>query len=183
MMTGQLSLDKALKIEGWMSIGELSFLAETASKCKSIIEIGSYRGRSARAMADNSPDECKITCIDPWNYHIYWSNGVIQTVDLTDFGAFYCNLGDHIKKGKVKFHIGEWLDYIHEGRVDFIFIDGDHTSESVRNDINKALWLLKPGGIIAGHDYNWKSVSDVVDKIFPNQIGVVDSIWYAKRKS
>jgi predicted O-methyltransferase YrrM len=180
-MIGQLSIAKALLIDGWMSERELSFLAELAQDCKSIIEIGSYRGRSCRALADNSPDDCKIDCVDSWNYQIYWSNGKIQTVDLTDFGSFYCSLGDHIKKGKVRFHIKSWMDYIPRDRVDFVFIDGDHTSKSVEEDIKKALWVVKPGGIIAGHDYNWKSVSDVVDKFFP-KIRLEDTIWMARRK-
>jgi hypothetical protein len=37
--------------------------------------------------------------------------------------------------------------------VDFVYIDGSHSYESVRNDI-AAWWpLVAPGGILAGDDY------------------------------
>ncbi len=41
-----------------------------------------------------------------------------------------------------------------DGSLDFVFIDGDHSFESVSKDI--AAWLpkVRPGGIIAGHDYS-----------------------------
>ena len=41
-----------------------------------------------------------------------------------------------------------------DGSLDFVFIDGDHSYESVRDDI--AAWFPKlvPGGLIAGHDFS-----------------------------
>lgn len=41
--------------------------------------------------------------------------------------------------------------------MDYIFIDGDHSYAGVKNDAEKALQLLKPGGIIVWHDYAAKS--------------------------
>jgi hypothetical protein len=38
--------------------------------------------------------------------------------------------------------------------VDFMFIDANHTYEFVIRDIQAALPKMKPGGIIAGHDFN-----------------------------
>lgn len=178
-MIGQLFLDKALKIHGWMSEEELSFLAEVAEKSKTIIEVGSYRGRSARAMADNSPDDCIIHCVDPWNFQIFWNTGNIQTVDHNDFGVFYMNLNDHLKSGKVKFHATNWENYYPDYQADFIFIDGDHTYDAATFDIGKALHYIKPGGLIAGHDYNWESVKRAVDQYFP-EVNVRDTIWSSK---
>lgn len=45
--------------------------------------------------------------------------------------------------------------HFEDGTVDFVFIDADHVYDRVKEDI--AAWLpkIKPGGIIAGHDYNW----------------------------
>jgi hypothetical protein len=42
--------------------------------------------------------------------------------------------------------------------VSFVFIDANHSEESVSRDI--AAWLpkVKPGGVLAGHDWPWKSV-------------------------
>ncbi len=41
--------------------------------------------------------------------------------------------------------------------MDYIFIDGDHSYEGVKNDTEKALELLRPGGLIVWHDYAAKS--------------------------
>tara|TARA_B110000285_G_C14955554_1_gene528988 strand:- start:352 stop:924 length:573 start_codon:yes stop_codon:yes gene_type:complete len=40
---------------------------------------------------------------------------------------------------------------------DFIYIDGDHHSVPVYLDLLLSYDLLKPGGILAGDDYNWVS--------------------------
>jgi len=45
-----------------------------------------------------------------------------------------------------------------DGSLDFVFIDGDHTFEAVRGDIQ--LWLpkLRAGGLLIGDDWSWDSV-------------------------
>ena len=37
--------------------------------------------------------------------------------------------------------------------LDFVYIDGQHHYEAVRDDINAWLPKLKPGGLLCGHDY------------------------------
>jgi predicted O-methyltransferase YrrM len=39
-------------------------------------------------------------------------------------------------------------------KMDFIFVDGDHSYEGVKNDTEKAFDMLAPGGVIIWHDYN-----------------------------
>ena len=59
------------------------------------------------------------------------------------------------------------------GVVDVIYIDANHSYESVVNDINYWKPYLSPGGIISGHDYNnisWPGVVRAVDESFPGYI-------------
>lgn len=42
-------------------------------------------------------------------------------------------------------------------RFDFVFIDGDHSEDSVRRDARNAFEILKPGGIMIIDDYIWGS--------------------------
>jgi len=49
------------------------------------------------------------------------------------------------------------------GPFDLIFIDGDHRSRYVRSDTRNALSVLRPGGVILWHDYEYRSVSAVLD--------------------
>lgn len=175
-----MDISKAQQISGWMTDEELQFLAETASKCTTIYEVGSYHGRSTRAMADNMK-RGKIYCIDPWDGINYNNkNQVIFICDLNDRNLFYINLMDHIKSGRVimcpsKFH--EWIPS-EEDRPDLIFIDGDHRYESVKKDINHAMQFHPR--IIAGHDYlmGWDGVIKAVDERFGNEKGVTGSIWW-----
>ena len=46
-------INRAQKIDGFISDGELHWLAEEAMTHKTIIEVGSWHGRSSRSIADN----------------------------------------------------------------------------------------------------------------------------------
>jgi len=177
-----LRLEHANNISGWMYEAELQFLAEVATKSLSIpnyvmIEIGSYEGKSTRALADNSADDARIHCVDPWNFYI---TAAIKSDDLT-FNQFYRNLYKYIKSGKVKFNRKTWGDYQPIEKADFIFIDGDHTRDAVSYDIHKALEWINEGGIIAGHDYraDFPGVVKAVHENFP-KFNLVDSIWWVQ---
>ena len=44
-------------------------------------------------------------------------------------------------------------------KLDWIYIDGDHSYTGVKNDLNNAIEVVKPGGLIIGDDYKWKSLT------------------------
>ena len=177
-----LILDKAIAIPGWMSLRELTWLANVARECQVIVEFGSYLGRSTRALADNCPGI--VYAVDPWNGAYYLEEGnVLDTVNTYVMPQFIMNLEPHVSKGKVipvrNFSYNLKLPI----KVDMVFIDGDHRYETVVKDINKALDLLKPGGIIAGHDYafsTWPGVKKAVDHLLDN-VTVEDTIWWTKK--
>jgi predicted O-methyltransferase YrrM len=176
LLTDEVKLDKAYRIIGWMSEGELKLLGTIAQKCKVIIEVGSYYGKSTRALADNSPDDARIYAVDPWDYYF----ASLMKVDNNSFNQFYMNLYEYIKSKKLIICRAKWEDYEPKEKADFIFIDGDHTYDSCRHDIDKALQWVKPDGIIAGHDYNvagFPGVKQAVDETFPN-VDYLETIWY-----
>src|ERR1035437_2737271 len=63
-MTKTLELSKAKSIDGWMTEPELIWLAERAGEHRVICEIGSYLGRSTRAMLDHT--EGTVYAFDDW---------------------------------------------------------------------------------------------------------------------
>ena len=64
------------------------------------------------------------------------------------------------------------------GKADMIFIDGDHSYEAVKADIEA--WLPKCTKLICGHDLNCESVQKaVLEKFTFNKIRVTDdNIWF-----
>jgi hypothetical protein len=178
MKIGKLQISKAQKLGGWMSDLELFFLAELAYECEVIFEVGSFQGKSARVMADNS--KAKIYCIDPWGVHNYNDRGIVFTTDSSTFSLFYANLYAYIKAKKVIPCQVKFEDYEPVEKADLIFLDGDHRYSAIKHDIIKAKKWIRPGGVIAGHDYHqeWPGVFRAVDEEFP-KFELVDTLWSA----
>ena len=58
-------------------------------------------------------------------------------------------------------------DQIEDGSLDFIFVDADHSYESVKADLLAWMPKVKKGGWIIGHDINWPSVKQAADELLP----------------
>ena len=65
--------------------------------------------------------------------------------------------------------------------IDFVFIDGDHSYESVKTDINCWEPKVKEDGLIMGHDYNWGDVARAVGENFTEVWILPDGVWAASK--
>lgn len=173
--------------DGWMKRDELVWLATQAQRCRNIIEIGSYAGRSTRALADHCPGT--VYAVDPWDGDYFRADGTKhRKVDTRQYDAFRANLADHIEAGRCVPMRGTIVDAEAElrrripGGADLVFIDGDHRREQLLIDIAKGRGLLRHGGILSGHDYgkrDWPDVKAVVDEIFAYaSVERCRSIWW-----
>jgi len=135
-----------------------------------LVEIGSALGESACIFASMGIFE-KIWAVDVWNnnesFDIFQNN-----VDRLYPDIIISKRGTSEKISK------EWS----EGPVDVIYIDANHSYESVLNDINYWKKHLSANSIIAGHDYSPKCAPGVVravDESFPdrNIFRFKDSSW------
>lgn len=63
--------------------------------------------------------------------------------------------------------------------VDFVFIDANHDYEYVREDILQWRRVVRPNGIIAGHDWSFPDVRRAVDS-FGCRVNVnrAADVWY-----
>lgn len=180
-----MNVAQAEQINGWMRESELRFLAERASYAKRIVEVGSFEGRSTRAMADNTKGT--VYAIDPWSDLGYEDN----TRDLACheyrkgrgeeiYKTFQKNLEDHIKSGRVVVHRTEFHRF-DINSPDMIFIDACHEYSKVARDIHHAIvLLLHDGGLLCGHDYSdhWPEVRRAVNDIFGKDIKTTETIWW-----
>lgn len=156
----------------WTDPAEISLLAEFASRSTSILEIGSYHGKSALAMALANP-HAKITCID-----------ICDEPSAEE--TFAKNLATQIASGQLQFVKGtsDWLN--HNTRLfDFAWIDGGHLAPDVRADIANIMPHMLPGSIICGHDYRIHDPEDGVniavhEAFSKEQIRLYNSIWWVQ---
>lgn len=196
--TPTLDISAALKIPGWMSEKELLWLAELGSRSEFGVEIGTYLGRSARAIADNMPSGARLICIDPFSD----STGIEKSREdwarierdcrenLSDLPSTRILIWKTDSIDAVRYrrwaYSRQWTEEIHLGReLDFVFIDGDHDYLSVRNDISAWLPLVREGGTICGHDFGvWPGVEIAVREVFGDGFEIVEgtSIWKVTKK-
>lgn len=179
MPVQSINIEAAGKIKGWMSFKELYWLAEQAKACKRILEIGSYQGRSTRALADNT--DGIIFCVDPWNSDLRLENGNRAfIVNDDDYIAFCHNLGDYLNWRVLPYRCS--IEQVSFADLDMVFIDGDHLYPAVCRDIEYAKNMIKKDGILAGHDYNfkhWPSVKKAVDEML-GEVNIVETIWWKR---
>lgn len=134
-----------------------------------VAEIGSWLGQgSTRVFIDTlAPWEgSSLLCVDTWR----GSPGVIRHQELVRdfdvFATFQANVAEANGVSVLPFMAGS-LDaaaHVADSFFDLVFIDADHSYESVRADI--AAWLpkVRPGGILCGHDCELR----VTDELRPH---------------
>lgn len=182
-----MNLDAARATDGWMADDELVWLAEQAQSCRTIIEVGCWKGRSTLALADNTAG--KVYAVDHWQgtpgdagHEAAIAAGGPDGIYL----AFVENVRSRIEMGKVISIRGISTivaAYFDHSSADLVFIDAGHLHADVKRDINAYRPLVKPGGILCGHDYACPShagVQQAVDEVFPevNRAGL--SIWWVR---
>ncbi len=185
MSAAALKLERAGEIIGWMSSVELAWLAEQASNRERVVEIGSFLGRSTRALADNASG--RVFAIDTWrdaDPHPLMERYRNRLHDGWCYEGFLNNVRDLIPS-KLEVRRRKSLDAAKElaeegKKFDLIFIDGAHDRDSVLADIEAWTPLLADGGLMAGHDFcgNHPGVYQAVRQAF-QKITVVDTIWIA----
>lgn len=119
-----------------------------------IIEVGSWKGMSAIAMAKANP-RVRITCVDTWMGNTSDHTGV-RAKEEDVFRAFLDNVKDSGVAHQINYRRGRSVELAKDwdgGKVDLIFIDADHTYQAVKEDI--AAWRphLMSDGVMIGHDY------------------------------
>jgi predicted O-methyltransferase YrrM len=135
-------LEQTKHIRTFTADAELAWLAEYATWSSNMLEIGSWRGRSAKVML-MANQGLRITCLDTWD-------------DAGTFEEFTHNLGPEIAAGRVTYKMGpsqESLEGSFFDLFDACFIDGAHEEHLVKADIEGTIPLMKPRSIMAGHDY------------------------------
>jgi len=160
-------------IEGWFDfddIYELALRRCSWRKPARFVEVGAYKGRSACYMAERLV-ETGLEGV---------SLAVVDTFagdDAVGHGDLWPEFAGNLERAGLLTRLAvhrrpsvEAARGFADRSLDFVFIDACHTYAAVRDDL--AAWWpkVKPGGLIAGHDYtNWPGVKVAVDEFVASQ--------------
>lgn len=162
-------------IPGWMTDGELAKLRELASESRSIVEVGSWKGRSTKELLES----CKgpVYAVDHWQGSQKDVSGIVGELGGV-YEEFMRNVGEYPNLTVCKGNSIDIANQFNGNRVDMVFIDAGHEYEECRSDIEA--WLPKCDKFICGHDYNqnFPGVTKAVDEKFGKSVKVQESIWY-----
>jgi predicted O-methyltransferase YrrM len=157
---------------------ELGWLYDTISQSKSHAEIGTYCGRSLLASCAGMQRFSEVVSVDDGS--IWQNRNWVQTVQHATVDL----LPDHVWVKNFAMHSQDAARECHRTglRFDSVFIDADHNYAECKADIEAWRTLLKPAGLICGHDY-WTQdvgVMDAVNEAFEGRHSVVPGtrIWF-----
>lgn len=147
-----------------------------------VLEVGSYEGASALSLSAfigaAFPAGGSVLCVDPWQpYH---------TPEQIAAGHLYLRMDEELRSGLVfeRFkrnaaschprapisylrgtlgQVKTMFDAAFFGAFDLIFIDGDHTYNSVRRDILEAMPMVRDGGLLCGDDFEMSFAPEEAD--------------------
>lgn len=110
-------------VEVGVNIGQFSYYLLKHSKLEILVGVDPFAGRFKSAMKG------AVTLLEPYiaskRYRLMRKHSWDAAQELAKDGRWY----------------------------DFIYVDAGHDLTSIRSDIESWLPLVRPGGIIAGHDY------------------------------
>lgn len=149
-----------------LQIDELCVLLSIVKEARAerILEVGAYDGNTALNLALNLPAEGRVVTIDL---------PAVEKSNANPSPVIGRQLRDSVSAWKVTLvredtALLDWKKL--PGPFDLIFIDGCHDYRYVKNDTEKAMTVLSPGGLLVWHDYNLPGVGQWIDefsRIYP----------------
>ena len=162
-------------VAGWFSFKEQQFIYNTAKKMESMIELGSWKGKSTHAACSSGCP--RVVAIDTWKGSEFEPQAHAEARSGAVYDEFIKNVGHFDNLTIIKNDINLVVDSIPDKSVDMVFIDASHEYKDVCNDITK--WKPKAKLILCGHDYTvgWAGVRQAVDELLGGPDEVFDSVW------
>lgn len=148
-------------VPGWMTTDELAWIAEQAAKARVVVEVGVWKGRSTACWCAHTAGT--VFAVDAWPAD---GCGCQAYEEIRRHGRDAVR-GDAVRNLAVPLASGRlFLLEMRSGAAagvlagvlrhrgaDVVFIDGDHGLTAVQDDVRAYLPLVRPGGLLCGHDY------------------------------
>lgn len=162
-------------IQGWFTYPILyNTVIDKYPTGSHFVEVGSWLGQSSAFMAvgiANSKKNIKFDCVDTWEGSAEHNiNPEFRDTLYMHFLQNTLPVKQYITPLRMPSLFAAKI-YKDES-LDFVFIDAAHDYNNVLADITAWFPKIKPGGIIAGHDYGNKDfpeVAQAVNTFFKNK--------------
>jgi predicted O-methyltransferase YrrM len=167
-------------IPGWCDYEDLYRSQVDRLSTGYFVEVGAWVGRSACLMGTLIRDSHKPIAFDT----IESGRGDPGVADdlkrLREAGATIelalrlnvaaCGLDEYVKV-VIDDSVAAARTYADQS-LDFVFLDAAHEEEPVRQDVRAWLPKVRPGGVLAGHDWSYVIVQkSVLEIIRPHEVG------------
>jgi len=170
--------------EDWFNYASFyKSIVETFNTGSTFVEVGSWKGKSSSFMIVeiiNSGKDIDFYCVDTWE-------GGIEHQEMDCLVNLYSTFLDNMRPLEkyyfpLKISSLSAASKFKDKSIDFVYIDASHEYLDVIHDIKAWMPKVKPGGIIAGHDYaNFYGVTQAVNELIPNPVIYYDqTVWSYK---
>lgn len=146
---------------------KLHSFASSMKEGSCFVEIGSYLGASSTFIVSGLHKSSKLYCIDTWE------NDAMSEGKWDTFVQFQSNIKKYrnqVVPIKMK-SIDAAKNF--KLKIDYLFIDGDHTYEGVKQDVDAWLPKMNANSLIIFHDSGW---ADGVQKVIREDIKPIVNI-------
>lgn len=153
-------------VQGLVELARLANREATHPHPLVLVEIGSWAGRTAIALADAGYDRPHVVyCVDTWKGSDLSPEDDPAGLEMTGklakrygpdqvFATFCNNVGARLLHTIIPLR-GESMFWAPRFSVlaDLVFIDAEHSYQALANDLAGWSEILQPGGVMACHDY------------------------------
>ena len=169
----------SLRNSRWAIIG-LQDLCDFVKSIVSVdivmLEIGSFSGVSTSIFASNFKN---VYAVDPWKSG-YDDKDLASNPKYYDMREVEVAFDIVVKESgnifKKKMTSKEAVNHFDDKSLDFVYVDGCHQYDAVKEDIRMWLPKLKDGRMIGGHDFGSKHFPKVRDAVL-EELGEPDATF------
>lgn len=184
-----MNIEHLLETNNWFNYQSFYDMISSEYDFKVFVELGVWKGHSISYLANKlrNKENINIFAVDIFEI---WDKNKNVVDDVKYINEIY---NTNLIKNNVRHLITDIKSISWEASekflnnsVDFVFIDADHSYESVSKDIECWFPKIKSGGIISGHDFRHdQSGMGVVKAVTENfkQFELHNGgVWYHKKK-
>jgi predicted O-methyltransferase YrrM len=177
---GELPAKTFLPVDTQSFLGDADFFASLIRIIQpdTIIEVGSWKGHSAIAMAEALHNlklhSSRVLCVDTWlgslehwnseewRKQMHLKNGRPDLYERFLANVIQSGFANYIIPFPMTSGTAATFFNIHNVKADLIYIDAAHDYDSVKNDLEKFHPLLNENGILCGDDFQFPPLEEAV---------------------